>query len=111
LPPVDATDVRDRFRFGNFRFGPAEKIGDRTAQRVDYDLFIKGQTQQNGDAMPLAVSLWIDPATRLLLKRTVKQNFGSMLVTETYGKVVVNGQIDSKAFELPKLTSDTIVEP
>src|SRR5262249_22503552 len=38
LPPVGAASIKDRFPVSQFRIGPKEKVGDREAQRLEYQL-------------------------------------------------------------------------
>ncbi|HEX4591127.1 MAG TPA: hypothetical protein VH120_14410 [Gemmataceae bacterium] len=64
--------------------------------------------------MPFAASLWIDPTTHLPVKRTLTQmeaGAPSVVVTETYRKVIIDKPVDPKAFALPEKTPETIVEP
>jgi hypothetical protein len=119
LPPVEAAGPKDRFPVSGFRLGPKERVGTRDAQRVDYDLFVKGQTQPNGGPMPFPVQLWLDAETSMPVKRVVTQKLvdgagkalTGMVITETYRKAVSGGAIDPKTFEVPKATGETIVEP
>ena len=69
LPPVEARDMNDRFPVSEFKIGPKEKVGDVTAQRLDYRFDVKGQKQPDGSDAPLRASVWLDPKTSLPLKR------------------------------------------
>jgi outer membrane lipoprotein-sorting protein len=110
-PPVDAADAKDRFPVSRFRLGPVEKVGDREARRLEYDLFIKGQRGPHGEEMPFPVTLWVDQESSLPVKRVVRQDMmGVMVVTERYEKLTRDGPVDERAFELPKKTPDTLVE-
>lgn len=110
LPPVEAADSRERFPVSGFRLGSKEKVGKREAQRLEYQLFIKGQNGPKGEVLPFSVTVWLDPQTSLPIKRVVTQTVLGMSITESYGKLVLNGELDAKKFELPKETKDTIVE-
>ncbi len=119
LPPVEADGPTDRFPVSGFRLGPKERVGTRDAQRVGYDLFVKGQTQPDGGPMPFPVQLWLDAETSLPVKRVVTQKLvagagearAGVVVTETYQKAASGGAVAPGTFELPKATGETIVEP
>src|SRR5204863_6835882 len=119
LPPVEAAGPADRFPVTAFRFGPTERVRGRETRRVDYDLFVKGQTQPNGGPMPFPVQLWLEAETSLPVKRVVTQKLvdgagtahAGMVITETYQKSASGGAVDPKMFELPRVTGETIVEP
>jgi len=110
LPPVEAADSKERFPVSGFRLGPKEKIGEREAQRLEYQLFIKGQKAPNGKDAPFSVTVWLDPQTSLPIQRVVVQDVLGMRITESYGKLILNGKVDAKRFGLPKETRETIVE-
>ena len=114
LPPVPAANVRERFPVASFKLGAKEKVGEREAQRLDFDLFIKGQNRPDGSPMPFKVSLWIDPNTHLPVKRKITQTEAgapSVIVTETYRKFGIDKAPNPKTFDLPERTPETIVEP
>jgi outer membrane lipoprotein-sorting protein len=105
LPPVEATDMKDRFPVSEFRLGPAEKIGDSMAQRLDYRFDVKGQKGPNGEDAPFRASVWLDPKTTLPMKRTITWKFAGvevMSITESYDNLVVDKTIDPKRFQLPE---------
>jgi len=110
LPPVEAADSKERFPVSGFRLGPKEKIGEREAQRLEYQLFIKGQKEPNGEDAPFSVTVWLDPQTSLPIQRVVVQDVLGMRITESYDKLILNGKVDAKRFELPKETKETIIE-
>jgi hypothetical protein len=119
LPPVEAAGPADRFSITEFRLGSEKRVGGREARRVDYNLFVKGQTQPNGGPMPFPVQLWLDAETSLPVKRVVTQKLvdgsgkaiAGMVITETYQKAASGDAVDPKTFELPKVTGETIVQP
>jgi len=107
LPPVEAANTRDRFRLANFRLGPTEKIDGEVVRRIDFQLFLKGQDGS------FDTSLWIARVASTPVRRVVTQKlFGAegLIIKETYSKVVVDGTVDSKKFDMPPLTKDTIEE-
>jgi hypothetical protein len=111
LPPVEVADSKGRFPVSGFRLGPTEKVGEREAQRLEYQLFIKGQDGPDGKPAPFSVTLWLDPETLLPMKRVVLQEVLGIKITESYGKLLLNGKVDVRKFEMPKKTEETIVEP
>lgn len=111
LPPVEAPDSKERFPVSGFRLGAKEKIGQREAQRLDYELFIKGQNGPKGEPAPFSVTIWLDPETRLPMKRVILQKVLGIKITENYEKLSLDGKVDARKFDLPKVTKETIVEP
>lgn len=105
LPPVEARDMKDRFPVSEFKLGPKEKIGDVTAQRLDYRFDVKGQKQPDGTDAPFQASVWLDPKTSLPLKRTITwklQGVQVMAITEYYNDCGANEKIDSSIFHVPE---------
>jgi outer membrane lipoprotein-sorting protein len=105
LPPVEATDNKDRFPVSEFKLGPKEKIGDRETQRLDYRFDVKGQKEPSGEDAPLRASVWIDLKTTLPLKRVITWKFmgaQAMAVTENYEKLVTDEKPDTAKFEIPE---------
>jgi outer membrane lipoprotein-sorting protein len=100
--PPDKADkelkVDDLFKVADFKLGKKEKIGDHEAQEIQYTLTTKTTKE------PLTVHLWIDTKTNLPLKRvfTVPMGDNKGTMTETYSKLILDGKIDPKKFELPK---------
>jgi hypothetical protein len=49
-------------------------------------------------------TVWVDVKTHVPLKRLLTAKVGDqeLKVTKTYSKVVVDGKLDAKTFELPK---------
>jgi len=85
----------DLFAASAFKLGAKEKIGERDAQPVEYQLDKKGHR-------PTEATVWIDTETCLPLKRTLKK--GPMTLTEAYSVVQIDEKIDPAKFELPKET-------
>ena len=111
LPPVEAANSKERFPVSGFRLGPKEKVGKREAQRLEYQLLIKGQNGPAGEELPFPVTVWLDPKTSLPIKRVISQTvFGGFKITETYGKLVLDGEVSANKFEFPKVTKDTMVQ-
>jgi WD40 repeat protein len=98
LPDVKVDDAKDRFRVSGFKLGSKEKVGEREAQRLDYQLAVKGLND------PLSVALWLDVRTGLPVKRIVTEGVAGekMRVTETYGKLALDEKVDARRFDLPK---------
>jgi hypothetical protein len=81
----------------NFKLGAKEKVGQRTAQIVEYQIGL-------GEVMAKAM-VWIDPKTDLPLKRVLeadKDGKQAFHVVETYSAFTVGGKLDAKLFEMPK---------
>ncbi|HEX4608277.1 MAG TPA: hypothetical protein VH092_08735 [Urbifossiella sp.] len=74
--------------------GGREKVGGREARRVDYVLGVKGEKAT------YPASVWIDPETRLPVKRVVSDG-GSPWFTETY-ELTLGGKLDPGLFVLPR---------
>jgi len=97
LPDVKADDAKDRFPVARFELGDKEKVGERATQRLDYQLSIKGQDPT------FSVTVWLDAATGLPVKRMLISEVGKEKVTvvETYSKLTLDEKMDAKAFDLP----------
>ena len=114
LPPVPAADARDRFPVSDFRLGRTEQVGGHEAQRLEYQLFIKGQKDPEGKDLPFPVSVWLDRKTSLPLRRMVRmrvQGTTEVVILETYGKLVLDTGPAARRFRLPERAKDQIVEP
>jgi outer membrane lipoprotein-sorting protein len=98
LPDVQAADGNDRYPVSDFRLGNKEKVGEREAQRLEYQLVVKGHPGI------FAVTVWLDTKTDLPVKRLVTfQMPGHMAtLTEGYMKLTLDGNVDAKKFELAK---------
>jgi outer membrane lipoprotein-sorting protein len=98
---VDALmTVRDRnadpdqlSRVSAFKLGAKEKVGERDAQIVEWDLATKYESD-------IKVTTWIDSKSHLPLKRTVKYKRNA--IEETYSEFKLDEKIDAAKFELPK---------
>jgi hypothetical protein len=105
LPPVATSGSKDRFPLSDFRLGSREIVGGREAQRLDYQLSIKGQAGPTGEKASFPVTIWLDPETSLPIKRVVSLGFAgitSSVITESYRKLVLDGEVNGSQFELPK---------
>jgi hypothetical protein len=74
---------------------------------------VKGQKGSRGEEFPLSVTTWLNPQTSLPTKRVVTCAFGGvseMVIRESYRKVVLDGSVDGKKFEIPEPTAETIIE-
>jgi outer membrane lipoprotein-sorting protein len=105
LPPVEARDMKDRFPVSEFKLGSKEKVGDVTAQRLDYRFDVKGQKQPDGTDAPFRASVWLDPKTSLPVKRTIVWKLAGVQViaiTEHYEHLAANEKIDPSVFHVPE---------
>jgi outer membrane lipoprotein-sorting protein len=82
----------------DFKLGKKEAIDGKDAQAIEYKLKAKSSKE------PMDVTVWIDVKSGLPVKRVATANEGAMKVTitETYGKMTLDGKIDDKEFVLPK---------
>ena len=81
-----------------------EKVGDVTAQRLDYRLDVKGQKQPDGSDAPFRASVWLDPKTSLPLKRAITWKLVGvqvMAITERYHHLVADAKVDPNTFHVP----------
>jgi outer membrane lipoprotein-sorting protein len=86
-------DRENPFDVSDFKLGKKEKVGDREAQIVEYDVQLdKGKTH---------VSIWLDIKTGLPIKRELTVGDSNVRVTETYSAFTLDRPIDAKKFELP----------
>jgi outer membrane lipoprotein-sorting protein len=96
------TDIEDIIKVSDFRLGKKEEVDGKEAQAVEY--LITAASVGNGEKIKATV--WIDLKTHVPLKRLLTTKVGDgdkeLKVTEIYSKVVVDGKIDVKTFELPK---------
>jgi outer membrane lipoprotein-sorting protein len=90
--------VDDVLKVSNFKLGKKEKIDDKEAQAIHYNLGFEEFKD------PLTVTLWIDTKTNLPIKRELigKEGDDKVILTETYSKFSIDEKIDPKKFELPK---------
>lgn len=97
--PNQEPKVDDLFKVSDFKLGKKEKIDGHEAQEIQYTLTPKITKER------YMVHLWIDTKTNLPLKRVftaqMDGNKGGTF-TENYSKLVLDGKIDPKKFELPK---------
>lgn len=86
------TDPATAYTVSGFKLGVKEKVGKVEAQVITYTV-----TRNKRDA---AVTLWIDPATLLPLKRLLEM--GGTSLSESYSEVKIDEKIDASKFEVPK---------
>jgi outer membrane lipoprotein-sorting protein len=93
------TNIEDILKVSGFRLGKKEKVDGREAQVIEYLLAVA-----SGGGEEINTTVWVDAKTHVPLKRVLSAKVGgqALTVTETYSKVVVDGKIDAKTFELPK---------
>lgn len=90
-------DAGGRLKVSRFKAAGAEKVGDVEARKVEY-LLECTELKVRYDA-----TVWIDPKTKLPLKRVLKTNDGARdQITETYTAFKVDEKTDPAAFQIPK---------
>jgi outer membrane lipoprotein-sorting protein len=96
-PPSANATLDELVPVSAFKLGKKEKVRDRQAQAITYEL------KHEGDDT-LTVTLWIDEESHLPLKRVFrgKVKDRDALYRETYSAVLLDKKIDAKIFELPK---------
>jgi outer membrane lipoprotein-sorting protein len=97
---IDPDAEGSRVNAYDFKFGAADKVGERDAKVVRYRF---GDGGNDGPE----VTLWVDGKTLLPLRRVfdLRKNRGvvsGIMITESYNGVTLDPKIDVKAFELPK---------
>jgi outer membrane lipoprotein-sorting protein len=97
--PPGNDDPVGRLRASGFRLRGKERVGARTAVVVEYEMQVGP-----GPGANFGITVWIDAETHLPLKRVVacEEDGKTVMVTETYTRVVVNGEVAPKAFDLPR---------
>jgi outer membrane lipoprotein-sorting protein len=94
--PGDKTNPLETIKVSDFKKGKAEKVGDRMADVIEYKLNINGKMTD--------CAVWIDSATGLPLRRTLRGSEvgATFTFTETYGMFAINPKLDAKVFALPQ---------
>jgi len=94
---LKSKDLRGSLPLSDFKMGKKEKIGDVEAQSIECKI---AAAQIRGT---WAMTLWIDPKTKLLLKRVLKQGTGAegFAITETYEGMKLDEKVDDARFVLP----------
>src|SRR5258707_34072 len=97
----DQKNPLDEFKVSAFKALPAEKVNGRDAVVIEYKVTVP----QNQTAI---ATVWVDAATHLPLKRTLRMEMGGapVTVTETYSAFRLNPQLDANLFVLPKAKGD-----
>jgi outer membrane lipoprotein-sorting protein len=87
----------------NFKLGAKERVGDKDAQIIEYIVKFGGESSAFGNCDKVEVTLWIDAKTMIPLKRKVASaNAKKRFFVEVYKEFVINPELDSKIFSLPK---------
>jgi outer membrane lipoprotein-sorting protein len=91
-------DIDKEYSVSDIKLGKKETASGKQTQTLHYKLTTKAAKE------PLAVTVWVDVKTHLLVKRvvTVKVDKEMFTITETYTKPALDQKIDAKEFELPK---------
>jgi hypothetical protein len=92
-------DLNELLKVSGFKLRKKEKVDGKEAQVIEYML-----TVASVGGVKINSTVWVDAKTHVPLKRLLTAKVGDqeLKVTETYSKVVVDGKIDPKTFELPK---------
>ncbi|HEU4338797.1 MAG TPA: hypothetical protein VFS19_01910 [Planctomycetota bacterium] len=90
---VGPADLDSKAPVKDFKMGAKEKVGDRDTQAVEFKLTL-------GKEADIEVTVWIDLATHLPVKRTMKSTKNT--IQETTVDVKLDEKIDPAKFELPK---------
>jgi outer membrane lipoprotein-sorting protein len=100
-PEVSRPGTDEGPQVSNVAFMPDEKVGDVTAKVIDYDLSWERLPTTSNTAR---VRVWIDPATKLPLKRTMTFPVGAKgeSFTAVHTKVEIDPKVDDTLFRLPK---------
>jgi outer membrane lipoprotein-sorting protein len=91
----NAPDLEKMFALSIFKAGTAEKVNDRQTRVVHYDVKIRGKDEAK-------VTLWLDAATMLPVKRAIVTDSGKAHITETYKEFNLNPTLDANTFELSR---------
>lgn len=100
-PEVSRPGTEEGPRVSNTKFMPDETVGDGTARVIDYDLTWERLPTTGNTAR---VRVWIDPTTKLPLKRTMTFPVGAKgeSFTAVHTKFEIDPKLDDKLFRLPK---------
>jgi hypothetical protein len=92
----------DAWGVSEFRLREKEKVDEQEVQTVEYQLTPKGAT--GAGKGPFTVVVWLSAETNLPVKRVITGKLGErkLTITEAYSKMVLDGKLDEKQFELPK---------
>jgi hypothetical protein len=98
---LQATDSRERGAeagpvASKARVLPDEMVGGVKARVVEYELTWKGAAPQE----PIKTRVWIDPKTKLPVRRTM--DWSGIKFTATHTKFEIDPKLDDSLFELPK---------
>jgi outer membrane lipoprotein-sorting protein len=85
----------DEIKVSGFKALPNEQVNGRDAAVIAYQIALP-------DNQTASATVWIDTATNLPLKRTLRTNLGGVgMFTETYRDIRLNPPLDARLFELP----------
>ncbi len=96
---LEGSDLESRVKLSGFTMGPAEKIGDRAAQAVEFTREV--ETSPDKPPERARVTLWIDRESSLPLRRNVTPEKGTPVI-ETFTTVAIDKDIDPDRFLLPR---------
>jgi outer membrane lipoprotein-sorting protein len=94
------TNIEEILKVSGLKLGKKEKLDGKETQAIEYVL----TATSVGSLEKINSTVWVDVKTHVPLKRLLTTKVGDkdFTITETYSKVVVDGKIDAKTFELPK---------
>jgi outer membrane lipoprotein-sorting protein len=100
-PEASRPGTEESPRVSNAQLMPDEKVGGVTAKVINYDLFWERLPTTANTAR---VRVWIDPATKLPLKRTMTFPVGAKgkSFTAVHTKFEIDPKVDDALFRLPK---------
>ena len=91
-------DIDKMLAVSDFKLGKKEAIDGKDAQAIEYKLTPKSSKE------PMMITVWIDVKSNLPVKRVATSKEGEKMftITETYGKLTLDGKVEDKDFVLPK---------
>lgn len=97
-PDGEEVDPTKLLPVSDFKLGKKEAVGKVEAQILEYQLKLPGAKE------PVMMQVWLDTKTNLPLKRicTITEGKNSVVLTETYGGITLDGKIDPKEFTASK---------
>jgi outer membrane lipoprotein-sorting protein len=100
-PDVSQPGTEEGPRVANAKLMPDEKVGGVTARVIDYELAWDRLPTETNTAR---VRVWIDPATKLPLKRTMTFATGAKgdSFTAVHTKFEIDPKLDDNLFRLPR---------
>jgi len=91
-------DIDKMFKITDLKLGKKGAIDGKETQAIEYKLTPKLAKET------MTMTVWIDVKTNLPVKRVAESKEGDKMftITETYGKLTLDGKVDDKEFVLPK---------